>query len=513
MESTHANRRRYFRPRNVLLAVFGIGVVAYVLENPAKAATGAGGDELPMMPGFVSHEDPAGFSVQVPEGWQVAGTRLDDVVITGPGGGSAAWIRPRVVRGDLTRWLAEDYLRTEPTIGRFQMTAVSAESPSVARATFTLRQGDSDKRASIVAVRSGEIATVFVAMAPTAEFPTQLPSLIRILDSFRFTRNNAGSPGARPRSRMQFVQWVEPYEQAFSMEIPAGWQPQGGLLRRVDGVRVVYQLTSPDGAAFIFGGDQAMPAYFVFPTEIALSLGNREGQPTNGNGPIMLRFQDAASMGQSVIQQRFGRVQITAVRQRADLIEIIRRNPVMHGSVPQASAAEIEFTLADGRVGMLALTTQGQEVQGLGGTWYVDNIHGFVAPAERASETGMALARAIGTSRENPRWRTDEAAHQARMTAQYQEYVAYSAGLQRQTIEARWASDVARQGDMRDILGGTVRLKDPVTGESFETGGQNRYYYRVVNGAGNTGVGTDTDFNPAPELDMRRLLQVGVDIP
>jgi hypothetical protein len=501
--------------KHVLLAIFGIGVVAYVLENPAgDSAMNSGQAPPPIMEGFVNHQDPAGFSVQVPEGWQVTATRLDDVTIKGPGGGSVAWIRARVVRGDLTRWLAEDYLRTEATIGRFQMTAVSAEGPSVARATFTLRHGDSDKRASIVAVRSGEIATVFVAVAPMAEFPTQLPGLIHILDSFRFTRNDAGSPGVpSPRSSLQFVQWVEPYEQAFSMEVPAGWQTQGGLLRRADGVRVAYQLTAPDGAAFIFGGDQSMPAYFVFPTEIAISLGNREGQPTNGNGPIMLRFQEAASMGQSIIQQRFGRVQITEVRQRADLIEIIRRNPVMQGSFPQLSSAEIEFRLADGRVGMLALTTQGQEVPGLGGTWYVDNIHGFIAPAERAGEAGMALARAIGTSRENPRWRTDEAAHQARMTAQYQEYAAYSTNLQRQTIEARWASDGARQGGMRDILGGTVRLKDPVTGESFETGGQNRYYYRVVNGGGNTGVGTDTDFNPAPELDMRRLLQVGVDLP
>lgn len=511
MESTRVNHR-YFRPRNVLLALLGAGVVSYVMENTPDAADS--GEPPPMMAGFVNHQDQAGFTIQLPQGWRVVAKSLSEISITSPNSGSMALIRARVVTGDLTRWLAERYLGTETGIGRFQMIDVSAEGPDVARAEFRFRQGNAELRANVVAVRQGGVATVFVAIAPAAEFAAELPTLSHILDSFRFAPTDAGAAGARSaRPSMQFVQWVDPYEQAFSVKVPTGWQPQGGLLRRADGVRVAYQITAPDGAAFIFGGDQSIPSYFVFPTEIAYSLGNREGQPTNGNGPIMLRFQDAASMGQSVIRQRFGQVQITDVRQRADLIEILRRNPVLQGSIPQLSAAELEFKLGDGRVGMLALTTQGQEVRGLGGTWYVDNIHGFIAPAERAGETGMALARAIGTSRENPRWRTDEAAHQARMTAQYQEYAAYSTNLQRQTIEARWASDVARQGNMRDMLGGTVRLQDPVTGETFETGGQSRYYYRVVNANQNTAVGTDTDFNPAPQLDMRRLLQVGVDLP
>ena len=175
------------------------------------------------------------------------------------------------------------------------------------------------------------------------------------------------------------------------------------------------------------------------------------------------------------------------------------------------SAAELEFRLSDGRIGTIQLVTMGQETPQLGGTWYVDNILGFVAPPERANEAGMALARAIGSSRENPNWRSGEAAHQARMTAQYRDYLAWSANQQQQAIESRWASDETRQAGMRDILGGTVRLRDPATGETFETGGQSRYYYRVA--GQDQGVGTETDFTPAPEVDMRRLLRVGVDTP
>ena len=167
----------------------------------------------------------------------------------------------------------------------------------------------------------------------------------------------------------------------------------------------MWQLTAPGGTTSIFGGDANVPSFFVFPTEISLSLGFREGEPTGPNGPIMLRFQEAGAMGPGIFQQRFGQAQVIAVRERPDLIELIRRNPLLQGSPPRMSAAEIEFRLADGRVGMMALTTSGAEVANLGGTWRVESIHGFIAPADRVSEAASALAHTFATSRENPQWR------------------------------------------------------------------------------------------------------------
>jgi hypothetical protein len=357
-------------------------------------------------------------------------------------------------------------------------------------------------------VRSGELATVFTAIAPADQFAATLPTLTQILDTFRF--NTATNQTSAP-TQMQFSTWVDPFESAWAMEVPTGWQSQGGLLRRADGVRAAWQLTAPGGAAAIYGGDVNVPRYFVFPTDTALSLGFREGEPTGPNGPIMLRFQEAASMAPNIFQQHFGTAQVVSVRDRPDLVDGLRRNPLLQGSTPRISAAEVELRLADGRVGMMALTTYGQELGSLGGTWQVDNIYGFVAPADRVSEVGAALARAIGTSRENPDWRRGESKLQAQLAAQWQDYLTFSNNLQRQTIEARWVSDAAIQRGQRDILGGTVRLVDPQTGESFEASGQSRYYFRVA-GQGAT-VGTDTAFNPAPNLDLRRLLRVGVDVP
>ncbi|MEO8031637.1 MAG: hypothetical protein ABI765_12355 [Gemmatimonadota bacterium] len=495
------------------LAFAGIGLVTAVYAVGQISAR-KGTVPMPPTPGFVNHTDPAGFTVQIPEGWQVSVHGLGDVAVVSPDGQAAALIRARPVRGVLSQWLAREYSGTEPSMHGATTTNVSAPDRGVARATMHWKNRGIEQLASVVAVQQGPVATVFVGVAPADRFSVELPKLSHTLESFRFTPPPKRGDGPAPsRPKLQYVQWVEPNEQAFAFDIPSGWQPAGGVMRQGSGVRVAWQITAPGQTTFFFGGDQSLPAYFVLPNETALSLGNREGYPVSPGGPIMLRFQDAASMGRTVLQQRFGQVQVLSVRERPDLMEILRRSPIMQGAIPAMSAAELAFRLPDGRNGMLSLTTEGQQVGSLGGTWYVSNINGFVAPPERTAEAALALARAIGSSRENPQWRAGEADHQARMTAQYQQYQQWSSNLQQKTIEQRWASDQARQGDIRDILGGTVRLRDPKTGESFETGGQSRYYYRVVNAQPNAAVGTDVDFTPAPEIDMRRMLQIGVDIP
>jgi hypothetical protein len=98
------------------------------------------------------------------------------------------------------------------------------------------------------------------------------------------------------------------------------------------------------------------------------------------------------------------------------------------------------------------------------------------------------------------------------MGQQFQAYLAWSRNLQQQAIEQRWLSDQAKQRGMRDILGGTVRLKDPTTGESFEASGQDRYYFRVKGADRPSAIGTDTDAKPVNNLDLTRLLKIGTEV-
>jgi hypothetical protein len=132
---------------------------------------------------------------------------------------------------------------------------------------------------------------------------------------------------------------------------------------------------------------------------------------------------------------------------------------------------------------------------------------------DRSATAAAAMLRMLLSGRENPQWATGEREHQARMGRQFQAYLEWSRNLQQQTVQQRWLADEARQRGMRDILGGTVRLKDPTSGETFEASAQDRYYFRVKGAQRPTAIGTDTDFKPVTDLDLTRLLKIGTEVP
>ena len=268
----------------------------------------------------------------------------------------------------------------------------------------------------------------------------------------------------------------------------------------------------------IFSGDMTMPRMFIEPNPTIVSLGYREGQvfgQGGADGQMILRFQNAATVGAQLVRNRFG-AQVTATRQRPDLAEIARRNPLLQRGPAAATAADIEFKLRDGRIGVLTLATfggSGMAGAKAGSTWWADGVHGFISPPDSAATAAAAMARMLVSARENPQWAAGEADHQRRMGQQFQAYLRWSQELQQKTIAQRWQADEARQSGVRDILGGTVRLRDPTTGETFEASVQDRYCFRVKGADRPTAIGSDTDFKPVRDLDLTRLLKIGTEVP
>ncbi len=203
----------------------------------------------------------------------------------------------------------------------------------------------------------------------------------------------------------------------------------------------------------------------------------------------------------------------SSARARPDLVQIVQRNPLLQGQVSAASAADIELRLKDGRIGVLTLSTVGTATANVGGSWWADGIHGFIAPPERAATAAAAMARMVASGRENPQWAAGEREHQQRMGQQFQTYLHWSQQLQQKAIEQRWQADEARQRGVRDMLGGTVRLQDPSTGESFETAATDRYFFRVKGAGPPAAIGTESDFEPLRNVDLTRLLRIGAEVP
>jgi hypothetical protein len=460
------------------------------------------------------HRDAGGFTLRKPAGWRVQSGQPGDIVVSDPHGNAAALVRARSVpaRADLAQWLQQHYAATEPGLHNVRMLKVESRSPQVAHAAFDYGSQVFQGRASVIAVRHGDVATLFVAAAARAQFAQALPELTRILDSVRFGAPGGAHAPQRAREAMQFVRWVDPVEGAYSTELPAGWRTEGGLRRSTWNVRLAFASSSPDGAMQVFSGDATLPRMFIEPNATTASLGNREGQYSGPDGIMMLRFQRAEELGATLARNRFNAM-VTGTRPRPDLVEIARRNPLLQNRVSAASAADVEFRLADGRIGVLTLTTFGAAVGQAGATWWVDGVHGFIAPADRSASAASAMLRMLLSGQENPQWAAGEREHQQRMGQQFQAYLNWSRQLQQQTVQQRWLADEARQRGMRDILGGTVRLQDPNTGESFEAAANERYYFRVKGTPRPTAIGSDIDAKPVSDLDLTRLLRIGTEVP
>jgi hypothetical protein len=457
------------------------------------------------------HRDAAGFTLHKPADWRVQSGSAADIVVSAPHGNAAALVRARSVppRADLAQWLQQHYAATEPGLHNVRMLRAQSRSPQVAHAAFDYGSQVFQGRASVIAVRHGDVATLFVAAAARAQFAQALPELTRILDSVRF--GGAHAP-QRSRETMPFVRWVDPVEAAYSVELPAGWRTEGGLRRSTWNVRLAFASTSPDGAMQVFSGDATLPRMFIEPNATTASLGNREGQYSGPDGIMMLRFQRAGDLGATLARNRFNAL-VTGTRPRPDLAQIARRNPLLQNRVSAASAADVEFRLADGRIGVLTLTTFGAAVGQVGATWWADGVHGFIAPADRSARAASAMLRMLLSGQENPQWSAGEREHQQRMGQQFQAYLNWSRQLQQQAVQQRWLADEARQRGMRDILGGTVRLLDPNTGESFEAAANERYYFRVKGTSRPSAIGGDIDVKPVSDLDLTRLLRIGTEVP
>jgi hypothetical protein len=135
----------------------------------------------------------AGLSVHKPAGWRVQRDGSGDIAVSDPQGSAAALVRTRSVppQVELARWLHRHYAATEPGLHNVRMLQAESRALHVAHAAFDYGSQVFRGRASVVAVRHGDQATLFVAAASRTQFAQALPELTRILGSVRCAAANA----------------------------------------------------------------------------------------------------------------------------------------------------------------------------------------------------------------------------------------------------------------------------------------------------------------------------------
>ena len=309
-------------------------------------------------------------------------------------------------------------------------------------------------------------------------------------------QKNANAPAATPT--VSWTRFADPLEQAFSLEVPKGWNVRGGLYRKgVLDPRGMIEVTSPDGKIFYRIGDAAVPPYSI-PTQLGYRLGFREGSPYSPGGrvqSVIARFRTGTQFADMYAQARFANIcrnlQVKMIRKAAPAI------PYGFGG---DTAGEVAFTCNDGALaGYVYAETSliGTQTEGL---WVVPVKYSFVAPKEQAKLAMQLLAHSLATYRENPQWTQAQNAMLGQVNKQIQgEANASLANAEHQ--RQRTDQQLKLAEDFDDVINGVTLTRDPSTGQTREIWTSQNPNHWI--GPLDNVVSTPTDSQPGP--NYRRL--------
>jgi hypothetical protein len=467
---------------------------------------------------WTTHEDPAGFAVSLPRGWQArADGASGRAIASGPGGAQIVmwpvFLDSKDGRGAPPAAALEQLARQAFPKAAWER----AQAAGASMARLSGRDGGQRLAASFAWVQSprGLAGTFYCVAAPADLDATQREMYARILESFTVKgAENAGDSGQPARPRISYVRWNDPNEAAFSVEVPAGWNIEGGLFRfaSVD-VRPALLATSADGALRVAAGDSRIPTFAV-PNQTLQFAGFTEGRwysPGYGVRMMVQQFRPGTAFAAEYVQGQIapscGGLTLDRQRDRADAVEAINRVNAQYGNYGvsvQMTAGEVTFGCsANGNAmrGYYYATTQLTQAYGMG-LWTVPYLYGYLAPAARESEAQQVLSHLIESVALNPHW----VAMQQGLTANTSAIVADTnraiTGILSKSFEN--TQTVMDEIDRRrsNANRGVVDVTDPATGREFQVESGSNYYW--IDHRGNI---AGTDVYNQPTIDFREMVQ------
>jgi hypothetical protein len=467
---------------------------------------------------WVTHNDPLGFSVQTPAGWQVVGDRNSGrVMVSGPARQQAI-VWPVFVPGAVDVHSAPAILRRLVAATGINAAWNAAPSPSANVARIIGAAGDRTTVASFAWVGSlkGAAGFLYVTAAPTASYTAEKEILSRILETFRATGAPAGAK-ASSGPAVKWVRWQDPKENAFSLEVPAEWTVMGGAFRfaPVD-IRKTVQASSPDGRIRITGGDAELPT-FTEPNQMLAMTGFREGSwysPGYGVNMMVRRYTPGAQFAREYAATRAARgcanLTFTGGRDRPDVDGPLNRlmsGLAAVGGIMRIQSGEAAFTCEQNGQPASGYYFASSLLAGAAGMpsgiWHVEYLYGYVAARDQAAQAQQILSHMLVTYQDNPQWmamQQNVTAATSRIVTQTQQEVSKMIS---DTFAYRNQVDDEISRRRENVTLGTVDVIDAASGRQFKVENSSNYYWLDNHGVI---VGTETDTKPGWNFEQMTAL-------
>ena len=327
---------------------------------------------------------------------------------------------------------------------------------------------------------------------------------------------NGSTSGVAPTAFNGWTTFRDPDQNSFTVEVPAGWKVEGGMVRPVPiDARPWVKTTSPDGLITAFIGDGKLPP-FTMPNASLSTLGFYEGRKYNGSE--IRRYIPARRFAElyalKYMKPYFKNIQVVEQHDHPDVARDV------NGTVgaTRSEAASIKLNAMYGSlpaVSYYLAVTKATVMNGTG-MWWVTKVAGSVGPADREAAVLGVIMHMLQTFQVNPEWsgqaistagqvsRNYRAAAQQRSAAIMNNYWSQQAANDRlhQGYWDRQASQDRAANNFSNAIRGVENVQDPNTGTKYQVEYGPQYHW-----IDNLGNYTNTEHS-APGPEWRQLLSV-----
>lgn len=291
---------------------------------------------------------------------------------------------------------------------------------------------------------------------------------------------------------MAWTTFQDPFEQAFSLEVPQGWKARGGLFRMgFSDERLMVDLLSPDGRINVRLGDIAIPVY----TEPSL-YHKREGEAYDLGAQAQLvvaRYRTGPEFAVMYSHVRFYQDCKGAQGDGSDLGFTIPDYIPSEGPAPKTSAGAIAYRCGSGTSERIAFAYARSSESG--NLWGVPTLGSYLSPPDQVSVARTVLLHCAQTFKLSPAWiekqkqmdayalEYQRARQQQRMQALAQQVQQFEQKMQAMrdqvaSFERHQAAFQSQVDGFDQALRGVTPTIDPFTGQAKEvwTGQSSNYW-------------------------------------
>lgn len=302
-----------------------------------------------------------------------------------------------------------------------------------------------------------------------------------------------------------FRPFMDPSEGAFSVDVPIGWNAQGGVSHPIAiDARPWVVTKSPDEMITAFIGDGKIGPYYM-PTAVGMRLGNLPGMHYNSGTispyiPAQKYVVDYAT--KHLKEGGCSEIKVGPVVNHPEL------SRAMIGNGTQANAASVTLSCINKKgipcTAYFVCCTKALVASG-SGMWWVSLIGGEAGAADRTNLGLYVIKHMLDTYQITQSWE-DNAARTAGTVSRI--YKAGADAVEKTIVDGYWARQTpvthqAAQGDplqgFDDYVRGQQTVQDPDTGIQYKVGYGNHW----INGSGTVGQ-SDTQIAP----DWHQLVSV-----